>query len=170
MNGNRYNETMEIFYHYSTPIGILCAKAAQGSMMALSIAPRVNSIKDSDAPIFENLQQALHAYFTGDGHALCEIPIRMQGSDFEKRVWEALRTIPFGETRTYGEIAAMIGKPGSARAVGGACHRNPILLCIPCHRVIGAGGKLTGFGAGMENKILLLQPEHHIIKKEIIKT
>ncbi len=157
---------METIGYYKTPIGLLCAKTNGGRLTGLSLTDTPILPSCADTPLFENLQQALDAYFAGCRNAFDAIPLQIQGSTFEAAVWEALRTIPFGETRTYGEVAAMIGTPGAARAVGGACHRNPLLLVVPCHRVIGRGGSLTGFGAGMENKILLLQHEHHIIKKE----
>lgn len=91
------------------------------------------------------------------------LPIYMKGTDFQKKVWEALRGIPYGETRTYGQIAKEIGSPKGARAVGGACNRNPILLLIPCHRVIGGDGKLVGFGCGLPMKEALLELEGSLV-------
>ncbi len=90
------------------------------------------------------------------------LPLDLQGTDFQKSVWEALRDIPFGETRTYGQIADVIGNPGGARAVGMANSKNPVPLIIPCHRVIGANGKLTGFAHGLAVKKRLLQFEQEI--------
>ncbi len=83
----------------------------------------------------------------------------MHGTPFQRSVWEALRTIPYGETRTYGQIAALIGHPRAARAVGMANHRNPLCLVVPCHRVVGAGGGLTGYAGGLEIKRRLLALE-----------
>jgi methylated-DNA-[protein]-cysteine S-methyltransferase len=88
-----------------------------------------------------------------------DIPIRFHGSEWETAVWNALLTIPYGETRSYGQIAAQLGQPSMARAVGWANHINPIPLVIPCHRVIGAARNLTGFGGGIEAKIKLLAHE-----------
>jgi methylated-DNA-[protein]-cysteine S-methyltransferase len=82
-----------------------------------------------------------------------------RGTPFRRRVWEALRQIPYGETRTYGEIAAAVGKSGAARAVGTANHHNPIPVVIPCHRVVGSGGRLCGFGGGLDLKRRLLELE-----------
>jgi methylated-DNA-[protein]-cysteine S-methyltransferase len=82
-----------------------------------------------------------------------------RGTTFQRRVWGALSAIPFGETRSYGEIAAAIGEPGASRAVGMANNRNPIAIVIPCHRVIGADGSLTGYGGGMDRKRWLLTHE-----------
>ena len=82
--------------------------------------------------------------------------MRLEGSAFERDVWAALEEVPYGTTATYGEIAERIGRPGRARAVGAANGRNPIAIVVPCHRVIGAGGKLTGYGGGLERKRELL--------------
>ncbi|MGH3993886.1 MAG: methylated-DNA--[protein]-cysteine S-methyltransferase, partial [Pseudonocardiaceae bacterium] len=90
----------------------------------------------------------LDEYFAGTRTEF-GFPTRLGGSPFERAVWEALREIPYGSTTTYGELAAQLGKPGRARAVGAANGRNPIAIVVPCHRVIGAGGKLTGYGGGL---------------------
>jgi len=87
------------------------------------------------------------------------VPLDLQGTPFQRAVWKALQEIPYGETRTYGEIAARIGKPGAARAVGMACRENPVGILVPCHRVIGAGGGLTGYAGGIELKEKLLDLE-----------
>ena len=87
------------------------------------------------------------------------MPLCLRGTPFQRRVWEALRAIPYGETRTYSEIAAAVGSPRASRAVGMACHRNPVLLFVPCHRVVAAGGRLGGFACGSETKQFLLTLE-----------
>ena len=88
-----------------------------------------------------------------------DLPVAPTGTEFQQAVWQALQEIPYGETRSYGEIAAQIGRPKAARGVGGACNKNHILLLIPCHRVIGKNGSLTGFGAGLDLKEALLHLE-----------
>jgi AraC family transcriptional regulator of adaptative response/methylated-DNA-[protein]-cysteine methyltransferase len=88
-----------------------------------------------------------------------DLPLDIRGTAFRARVWDALCAIPRGETRTYGEIAAAIGDPRAARAVGNACHNNPVAIIIPCHRVVAGGGKLGGYGGGVENKVKLLARE-----------
>lgn len=100
----------------------------------------------------------LAAYFAGELTAF-DFDIDLRGSDFQRRVWRALQTIPYGETRSYGVIAEQIGAPGSARAVGLANGHNPIAIIVPCHRVIGANGSLTGYGGGLDRKRTLLQLE-----------
>ncbi len=105
----------------------------------------------------------LREYFAGER---CEfdIPICGKGTEFQRKVWKALCDIPYGETRTYGQIAAAVGKPKACRAVGGACNRNPIMIVVPCHRVIGGNGKLVGFGGGLAMKEKLLSLEGNPIR------
>jgi methylated-DNA-[protein]-cysteine S-methyltransferase len=111
----------------------------------------------SSALMRETVRQ-LQAYFAGELKAF-DVPLELVGTDFQKRVWEALRTIPYGETRSYSGIATQIGSPRAVRAVGAANGRNPIPVIVPCHRVIGASGDLVGFGGGLEWKRLLLDLE-----------
>lgn len=100
----------------------------------------------------------LEAYFAGRLTAF-DLPIQMEGSPFRMKVWEALCTIPYGETCSYADLACMIGQPSAFRAVGGANHHNPISIIVPCHRVIGANGSLTGYGGGLDMKKWLLEHE-----------
>ncbi|MFI5936129.1 methylated-DNA--[protein]-cysteine S-methyltransferase [Actinoplanes sp. NPDC051494] len=91
------------------------------------------------------------------------VPIEMRGgSEFERAVWGQIATIPYGEMRTYGDIAKALGDPGAARAVGTACNRNPVPVLVPCHRVVGAGGKMVGFGGGLDRKRRLLELEARV--------
>jgi methylated-DNA-[protein]-cysteine S-methyltransferase len=112
----------------------------------------------SDDPRFEPLVTQLDEYFAGERTAF-DLPLRQEGSAFEQRVWTELLTIPYGQTASYGEIAARIGRPGMARAVGRANARNPIAIICPCHRVIGGDGSLTGYGGGLDTKRALLELE-----------
>ncbi len=100
----------------------------------------------------------LGEYFEGERRRF-ELPLRLQGSPFQRRVWQALLEIPYGATTTYGELALRLGKPGAARAVGLANGRNPFAIVVPCHRVVGARGALTGYGGGLERKRWLLDHE-----------
>ena len=115
------------------------------------------ALVDGAAPVA--LVAALDGYFAGDLTALDKVPVATGGTEFQKTVWAALRTIPAGETRGYGALAAAIGKPGAARAVGLANGLNPIGIVVPCHRVIGASGALTGYAGGVERKRWLLAHE-----------
>ena len=107
---------------------------------------------------FTTVIDELRAYF--EGHPIAfDVPLRLRGTEFELRVWRALQDIPYGATASYGEVAREIGEPSAARAVGLANGRNPIAVIVPCHRVIGADGSLTGYGGGLERKRLLLELE-----------
>lgn len=112
----------------------------------------------ADHPILARTARQLAEYFAGKRTAF-DIPLDFRGGDFQRSVWRSLLTIPFGETRTYGQIAQAVGRPTASRAVGAANGRNPISIIAPCHRVIGADGALTGFAGGMDNKRLLLNLE-----------
>ena len=105
------------------------------------------------------IRSAVEAWFSGDLTALDGLKVRTNGTDFQRAVWAALRTIPAGETRTYGQLAAAIGSPKAVRAAGLANGQNPIAVIVPCHRVIGANGTLTGYAGGLERKQWLLAHE-----------
>jgi methylated-DNA-[protein]-cysteine S-methyltransferase len=109
--------------------------------------------RDDDA--FADARRQLGEYFAGERRAF-DLPVHLEGTEFQVRVWEALREIPYGTTISYGELARRVGRPAGARAVGAANGRNPVAVVVPCHRVIGADGSLTGFGGGVERKQLLL--------------
>ncbi len=113
-------------------------------------------------PVLLRAQEELKAYFAGE---LTEFSIPLSvpgGSDFERAVWQQLRRIPYGEMQTYGEVAKIVGDAGAARAVGVACNHNPIAVIVPCHRVVGAGGKMVGFGGGIPRKRHLLELEARV--------
>ncbi len=105
----------------------------------------------------------LRQYFDGERREF-DLPLALHGNDFELRVWDALCEIPYGQTVSYQRVAEAIGKPGAARAVGVANARNPIAVIVPCHRVIGANGSLTGYGGGLERKRLLLELEAGLLR------
>ena len=109
-------------------------------------------------PILQEAEKQLAEYFAGIRKAF-DLPLAPEGTDFQKSVWQALQQIPYGETRSYKEIATAVGNPKASRAVGLANNRNPISIVIPCHRVIGANGKLVGYGGGLGIKEALLQLE-----------
>lgn len=111
-----------------------------------------------DHPVLREAAAQLEAYFAGERRSF-DLPLDMRGTAFQQAVWRALLTIPFGETRSYGEIARMIGQPTASRAVGAANGRNPLSIVAPCHRVVGGNGALTGFAGGVETKRWLLDFE-----------
>jgi methylated-DNA-[protein]-cysteine S-methyltransferase len=114
--------------------------------------------EDPDHPVLKEAERQLGDYFAGRRKAF-DLELDFAGTEFQKKVWAALLTIPFGETRTYSEIAAQIGAPKAVRAVGAANGRNPISIIAPCHRVLGSNGHLTGFAGGLETKAHLLRHE-----------
>lgn len=111
-----------------------------------------------DEKPFEEAMRQLRAYFRGELKEF-DLALEMQGTEFQKSVWDELRKIPYGETRSYGQVAEFIGNPKAMRAVGAANGQNPIAIIVPCHRVIGSSGSLTGFGGGMDCKKRLLELE-----------
>lgn len=149
---------METIFFYDTPVGKLCIGEENGSITRVtwSKVPGEYILKETE--LILNCKRQLEEYFTGERKAFC-LPLGPKGTDFQQRVWKALQEIPYGETRTYGEIAAAVGNPKAARAVGMANNRNPIGIIVPCHRVVGANGKLVGYAGGMEKKEWLLELE-----------
>jgi methylated-DNA-[protein]-cysteine S-methyltransferase len=124
-----------------------------------------NIVQDDNNPVLLKAENQLKEYFSRE-RQIFSLDLDFNGTEFQKKVWNALLTIPYGETRTYGEIARQIGIPKSSRAVGAASGKNPISIVAPCHRVIGASGKLVGFGGGLENKALLLNLEKTTVGKQ----
>ncbi len=114
-------------------------------------------LREATAPA--DVRAALNDYFAGNLTALDRVPVQTNGTEFQREVWAALRTIPAGQTRTYGELAKQINRPAAVRAVGMTNGANPIGIVVPCHRVIGANGTLTGYAGGLERKRWLLEHE-----------
>jgi len=154
---------MKVFIYNSTvgPLSLASnGKALTGLAFETQTHPcrALDGAEDGDDAILKEARKQLAAYFKGDLKTF-DLPLAPQGTDFQTKVWTALRTIPFGKTASYGDIANKIGAPQAMRAVGAANGRNPIAIIVPCHRVIGANGSLTGFGGGMERKQFLLALE-----------
>jgi methylated-DNA-[protein]-cysteine S-methyltransferase len=148
-----------------SPVGRMILVASQKGLTAIiweredpSSMRLGNVVQDDQDPVLLNAENQLKEYFNRE-RQIFSLDLDFNGTEFQKKVWNALLTIPYGETRTYGEIARQIGSPKSSRAVGAASGKNPISIVAPCHRVIGASGKLVGFGGGLENKALLLNLE-----------
>ncbi|MEK8129045.1 methylated-DNA--[protein]-cysteine S-methyltransferase [Paenibacillus filicis] len=123
------------------------------------VAPRAELREDPAALKQTGVVQWLHAYFDGERTSLAHIPLDLIGTPFQQQVWTVLGQVPYGETRTYGHIAAVIGRPQAVRAVGAANGANPIPVLLPCHRIVSADRKLTGFRGGLEMKRRLLELE-----------
>jgi methylated-DNA-[protein]-cysteine S-methyltransferase len=136
---------------------VLAIQIGPAGVRAIEFGSRPES-KHSSNPLMQETVRQLRDYFAGKLREF-HLPLDMEGTEFQKRVWHALLTIPYGETRSYTQIAAQIGAPKAVRAVGAANGRNPIPVIVPCHRVIGASGDLVGFGGGLAWKRLLLDLE-----------
>ncbi|UEL26589.1 methylated-DNA--[protein]-cysteine S-methyltransferase [Pseudomonas fluorescens] len=150
---------------HALPVGQLTLVARDGKLNAvLWEKERANRVRlgelreANDSAVLLAAEQQLKEYFAGTRHQF-ELELDFTGTAFQKQVWQALLTIPFGETRSYSQIAQQIGNPKAVRAVGAANGRNPISIIAPCHRVIGASGGLTGFAGGLEAKQYLLALE-----------
>jgi methylated-DNA-[protein]-cysteine S-methyltransferase len=143
-----------------SPVGPITLAGEGGVLTNLRMVDQTHAPADQatwarDDTAFADAVEQLDAYFAG---ALTEfeLELRLDGTEFQRRVWDELRRIPYGDTASYGEVAARIGRPTASRAVGMANGRNPIGIIVPCHRVIGASGSLTGYGGGLDRKQLLL--------------
>lgn len=152
---------MTTYYHYlASPIGDLLLAGENGALSLLgfpsgSMARRHEASWKKDAAPFKEVSFQLERYFAGELRDF-DLELAPVGTVFQQQVWSALQEIPYGETWSYGQLAAHIGRPKASRAVGAANGVNPIPVIIPCHRVIGANGKLTGFGGGLDTKQQLL--------------
>jgi methylated-DNA-[protein]-cysteine S-methyltransferase len=149
----------------TSPVGTLRLVASERGLAAIlwqnddPARVRLGALTENAGhPLLQETERQLSAYFAGERRGF-SVPLDFRGTEFQKRVWAALLTIPFGETRSYGQIARQIGKPSASRAVGAANGKNPISIIAPCHRVIGANGKLTGFAGGLNAKKHLLDLE-----------
>ena len=156
-----------VFKWMDSPVGRLKLVASDKGLAAIlwpddnpRRVPLGDLTEDAANPFLIQTEAELTDYFAGKRNAFT-VPLDFNGTGFQKSVWQALLTIPFGETRSYGQIAAQLGKPSASRAVGAANGKNPISIIAPCHRVIGTNGKLIGFAGGLETKAHLLALEGH---------
>ena len=146
-----------------SPVGPLTLAGVGRTLLHLRMADQTHEPdragwESASQGTFSEAVKQIDAYFAGELTEF-DLDLRMQGTDFQRRVWAALLTIPYGETRSYGVIATQIGAPGASRAVGLANGRNPISIIVPCHRVVGSTGDLTGYGGGLDRKRILLNLE-----------
>lgn len=144
----------------NTKIGVLSLIEENNKIIAIEIGKKIEKeeVTLKETPLLQETQKQLIEYLEGNREKFA-IPFNPKGTKFMKEVWTALQEIPYGEVRTYGQIAKKVGSPKAARAVGMANHRNPIPILIPCHRVIGTSGKLVGYACGLEIKQFLLDLE-----------
>ena len=157
-------ERAEAIESVDSPIGTLWIAATRKGVCAISFqAPKRKRTESTAGPearrILKDAAATLARYFRNGDDGFGDVPVDPEGTDFQLRVWSALRKIPRGQTRSYGEIAKAVGRPKAVRAVGAANGSNPVAIVVPCHRVIGANGTMTGYGGGLEKKEWLLKHE-----------
>ncbi|MGM0631823.1 MAG: methylated-DNA--[protein]-cysteine S-methyltransferase [Pseudomonadota bacterium] len=157
----------ESFYTYlDSPIGSLLLVGDGNALQRIGF-PEAGAPRKPESDwlrrngVFRDVIEQLNAWFAGERYQF-DVPLALEGTPFQRRVWNALLEIPYGETRSYGDIARQIGRPTASRAVGAANGLNPIPIIIPCHRVIGSSGQLVGFGGGLPTKkqLLMLEQSH----------
>ena len=150
------------YRYHDSPTGRLLLAGDEGGLSMLYMDLEVRHYPQPDwregSPLLDDVARQLDEYFAGKRQRF-DVKLNTGGTEFQRQVWQALLTIPFGETRSYSQIARQIGNPTAVRAVGAANGRNPISIVAPCHRVIGASGSLTGFAGGLEAKQFLLALE-----------
>ena len=148
------------FWMFDTPLGSMAVGEEEGAIVRVYLpgtpTPRLMPHK---TPLLERAEEQIMEYLNGQRQEF-DLPLAFVGTEFQKKVWKALRDIPYGRTECYGALAERIGCPGGARAVGTANHRNPLPILVPCHRVVGAKGQLTGYAGGLEMKRALLELEN----------
>lgn len=150
---------MQKYYKYHTELGSVTFVEEDGALLVITTHPYQATVGECiETPLIKEAHNQLVEYLSGTRKQF-ELPLSPQGTPFQKKVWDALLAIPYGETRSYKQIAEAIGNRNAMRAVGMANNRNPLLIVVPCHRVIGANGKLIGYGAGIEMKEYLLRLE-----------
>ena len=160
--------------HYASPIGELTLASDGEFLTGLWIHGQKffaqnhsGPVEMPQLPVFQETVSWLDRYFAGEPVSPALLPLKPSGTHFQQKVWEILKAIPPGQTVTYGQIAGLLGNPKASQAVGSAVGHNPISVIIPCHRVLGAGGKLTGYAGGPAAKIWLLRHEGILIPGEI---
>jgi methylated-DNA-[protein]-cysteine S-methyltransferase len=149
-----------------TPVGTLTVVAGDRGVRAV-LFPRERppgGAVEGEHPLLAAVEAQLAEYFAG-GRTVFELPLDLVGTEFQRRAWLALAEIPYGTTVSYGEQARRLGRPGAARAVGAANGRNPVSIVLPCHRVVGAGGRLTGYGGGLDAKRALIEHEARVLAR-----
>ena len=150
---------MTNYTYMESPVGQLLLAGDDDGLQRVGFVKQAETLPDAQpGSLLRNAVEQLKAYFAGDLRKF-DLPLRMQGTPFQLAVWRALQDIPYGETISYGEMARRLGNPKGSRAVGLANGSNPIAIVVPCHRVIGSSGKLTGYGGGLNNKETLLALE-----------
>jgi methylated-DNA-[protein]-cysteine S-methyltransferase len=156
---SRYHSLLGTYILASSREGLVCVKTEKQAKAYFARWKREKIELRQDDSRHSNLIDQLDAYFAGKLRQFI-LPLDLRGTQFQHQVWESIQKIPWGETRSYLQIAEALGRPSSSRAVGGAVGSNPVAIVVPCHRVVGSGGNLTGYGGGLERKAALLELEN----------
>lgn len=152
---------MEYSFTYETKIGKITITECDSQLVSIDFGdPSTKQLNISETPFIKEVHKELEEYFKGTRKTF-QLPLALKGTPFQKKVWQTLMTIPYGETMTYKQVAEAIGNPKACRAVGMANNRNQIPIIIPCHRVIGTNGKLVGYAGGLHIKEKLLEMEEN---------
>ena len=155
---------MKFAYYYDSPICRIYIAEEDGAITDIAMRPVEGSI-EKETPLISQAAEMIREYFDGKRKSFDGLPLRTVGTDFQKKAWDALLTIPYGQTRTYGQQAKAVGNAKACRAVGAANGKNPISIIIPCHRVIGSNNSLTGYAGGLDIKKALLELEREYSDK-----
>ncbi len=161
----RYDSPLGKYILVSSQRGVVCVKTESRAEARLARWKRDGIRIQEDADYNHKVVAELNEYFTGNLRQF-SVPLDLRGTDFQLRVWKLLQEIPYGETRSYGQIASALGRPAASRAVGRANGANPVAVIVPCHRVIGANGKLVGYGGGLDKKQALLDLEAKVLRQK----
>ena len=154
--------TEKYFCYYKSPVGIISVSASDVGITQLFFAEDTKDSHENISPLLLQLQQELDLYFSGKLKSF-SVPVDPSGTDFQKEVWKAITKIPYGKTTSYLQLSKSMKQPDAIRAIANANARNPVLIIIPCHRVIGTNGQLTGYAGGLQRKKLLLELEGSMI-------
>ena len=146
---------------WRSPLGLLAIEQSGDAIATAYFCDADEPETPADTSLLARVLAEFQAYFAGERDPF-DFPIAFRGTPFQELVWRELLNIPYGETRSYGFVARAVGKPGAARAVGMACHANPIAIAVPCHRVVGSDDSLTGYGGGLDRKRALLALERGV--------
>lgn len=151
-----------------TPAGRLLLEERDGALARISYLrdQEISGEEEAWTPLLAETRSQIEAYFSGRLRDF-DLPLDLRGTDFQKAVWRQLCAIPFGALMTYGEVARVLERPGAARAVGMACHVNPVMIVVPCHRIVGSDGNLTGYAPGLDVKRFLLRLEGSLPDKGV---
>lgn len=149
---------------FDSPVGCLRLEEEDGCLTGVHFEQEPSVLYADDTVLLRQTEQQLAEYFAGSRTEF-SIPLRLKGTDFQRRVWRVLQTISYAQTMSYGQVAALAGNPKACRAVGMANNRNPVAIIVPCHRVIGANGRMVGYGGGLWVKEKLLRLEQDVLNR-----